>query len=174
MAANPQALTHLLVNDTAIPLLSDGKSVWNDIQFKNYEGVAGYLPNSRFGVVKQRDEHQYTPFHQGLITPVEQMPRKGKATYSGYAVATRGQEVNRNLAAQFTADFDRKRVDGALSEQGKNVFKINADIEENRFKSAESATVHTQGGFFGTHANEISGVFHEPRSDWRGAFGATQ
>lgn len=70
------------------------------------------------------------------------------------------------------ADFSAKQLNGALVENNVKLMGIQANIRGSSFYSPEGSPVSTQGSFFGTHADEIGGVFYETSTSKRGAFAA--
>lgn len=132
--------------------------------------VNGYA-NTRFGVIKN-GSGAYKGFYHGNNTEYENMPQTGSATYTGQAVISDGSTFNTNVAAHINADFSNKKLSGALSENNQKLMDIQATIRGTSFYSQESAPIATQGGFFGTNAEEVGGVFYEHSSAKRGASSA--
>lgn len=154
-----------------------GDGSWQDFSQHGYNGkVAGY-DDMRFGVVRQGSAN-YQVFYNGNNTLNENearhMPETGSANYTGKAIMTDGKTLNTNLDARFQADFGQKKLSGHLSEQGKKVLDIQANISGATFRSSANAPVETQGAFFGSKAQEIGGVFYENATGKYGAFGAKQ
>ncbi|QMT33354.1 CAP domain-containing protein [Conchiformibius steedae DSM 2580] len=166
------ALATLKIDGRTLPLTISGNSDWHTIKAQGYTGeFGGNTVFSRYGVVKAENEGQYRSFHQGLPTALADMPQAGVIRYQGQGIAAQGVE-KRYLQADFTADFDRKTLNGSLS-NAQQRFGIDAIIRGNTFVSPIGAKVATQGGFFGVNAAEVAGTFDD-RQGTQGAFGATR
>ena len=166
------ALTTLKIDGRTLPLTISGNSDWHAIKAQGYTGeFGGNTTFSRYGMVKAENEGQYRSFYQGLPTALADMPQAGKIRYQGQGIAAQGVE-KRYLQADFTADFDRKTLNGSLN-NAQQRFGIDAMIRGNTFVSPIGAKVATQGGFFGVNAAEVAGTFDD-RQGTQGAFGATR
>ncbi|WP_051255695.1 CAP domain-containing protein, partial [Conchiformibius kuhniae] len=172
VAASP-APDVLYLDGEAVPLLPQGKRDWHAIDAANHTGVfGGNTQYSRYGIVKRHDDDRYRAFSQGLPTPLAQMPQSGSVRYLGQGVAASGME-RQYFHADLRADFDRKALHGTLS-GAHGRLDVNALIRGNTFATPDHAEVCAKGGFYGTHASELSGTF-DVRADGRtGAFGAVR
>lgn len=135
----------------------------------NYQFSLGYI-NSRFGVYQVNGEdHLYV---QGYATPItnteltrhgdfKPMPTNGRNIYlDGQALY--GKSGNYiQLKSVAIADFDRKTLQVSLLEEisAEPKLQFNASIDNNTFKS-DTGNVHSRGGFYGSSANEVSGIFY--------------
>lgn len=137
-----------------------------------YEGVLNGYNDVRFGLA-QPSGSAHNVFYRGNNTQYDNMPTSGTASYTGKGVITDGSN-SRYLNSAFHADFANKNLNGVLSENGTKVAEVNAMIRGVSFHSPSDATVETQGGFFGTNAKELGGVFYNHSTNEYGAFGATQ
>lgn len=106
--------------------------------------------------------------------PTQEMPKSGTATYNGRALIFRpadGKHDRAHWNSQFVVDFATNKLDGVLSETGGTGILLKADIEGNKFKGTYDGT-YTEGGFFGTNASELSGLFSSKELGYVGAYGA--
>ena len=162
----------LRIDGTDIPLHHvSGNGQWHNISQGGYQGIVNGYNDTRFGVVKNGSE-AYKAFYHGNNTAYENMPQSGSATYTGIAVISDGNTVNTHVEAHMKADFSTKQLNGALVENNVKLMGIQANIRGSSFYSPEGSPVSTQGSFFGTHADEIGGVFYETSTSKRGAFAA--
>ena len=148
-----------------------GNGSWHQINHGNHVGTVNGYTATRFGVIKNGAD-LYKGFYHGNNTEYVNMPQTGSATYTGKAVISDGRNVNTNVAAHIQANFSAKQLDGALVENNNKLMDIHATIRGTSFYSQEGAPVATQGGFFGTNADEVGGVFYEESTSKRGAFAA--
>lgn len=148
-----------------------GNGSWHQINHGNHVGTVNGYTATRFGVIKNGAD-LYKGFYHGNNTEYVNMPQTGSATYAGKAVISDGRNVNTNVAAHIQANFSAKQLDGALVENNNKLMDIHATIRGTSFYSQEGAPVATQGGFFGTNADEVGGVFYEESTSKRGAFAA--
>ena len=148
-----------------------GNGNWHQINHGNHVGTVNGYTATRFGVIKNGAD-LYKGFYHGNNTEYVNMPQTGSATYTGKAVISDGRNVNTNVAAHIQANFSAKQLDGALVENNNKLMDIHATIRGTSFYSQEGAPVATQGGFFGTNADEVGGVFYEESTSKRGAFAA--
>ncbi|EGY51505.1 hypothetical protein HMPREF9371_2230 [Neisseria shayeganii 871] len=106
-------------------------------------------------------------FAHGQAT--ERMPMTGTAQYKGnhwiYDITLDDWGGN----AEFAVNFGDKTLDGTL-QTSKKPIHLKATISGNTF-SGEHNGVHTNGGFYGPDAAELSGVYSKP-DQFSGAFGA--
>ena len=162
----------LKVDGVNIPLHDvSGNGSWHQINHGNHVGTVNGYTATRFGVIKNGAD-LYKGFYHGNNTEYVNMPQTGSATYTGKAVISDGRNVNTNVAAHIQANFSAKQLDGALVENNNKLMDIHATIRGTSFYSQEGAPVATQGGFFGTNADEVGGVFYEESTSKRGAFAA--
>ncbi|MDK4689145.1 Slam-dependent surface lipoprotein [Kingella negevensis] len=167
---NQKPLTSLVVDGVSIPLnVEAGK--WKEIHTDSHSGVVSGYAYTRFGSLKHNEVNRYQTFYQG--TPTNNMPQTGSAKYVGQGVVVDGQALNTQVAAQFDVNFKNKSLTGSLSNNGKTVVNLQANITGNTFHSDAAATVETHGGFFGDNAVELAGDFREQKANGKiGAFGA--
>lgn len=124
-------------------------------------------PNVVYGIL--RTDMGYASFYNGKETAVAQIPASGKVDYVGQYLSDTRDSVNVTHAQGtviFSADFGSKKLTGAISDK----FQLEANIKGNKFESAAGAATSVKGGFFGTNAAQIGGVFQN--GDTVGAFGA--
>lgn len=120
--------------------------------------------NATAGVVTVADSGQRFGFFNGKFTDEKSLPR-GKVTYSADVVSTRTGALYLSKS-EIHADFATKKLTATVSRDN---IALSADIKGNRFESAANAATKVQGGFFGSQAAEIAGVFQS--GDVVGAFG---
>lgn len=169
-----EASQYLWVDNTQI-YLNDFPSngAWREFNKNGYHAEVNGYQDTRFGVVKKGSENQKV-FYFGKHTEYDNMPQTGSARYTGKGVIVDKQSTNKNVDAQFTADFGNKKLNGTLSERGQKAVDIKANIRGTSFQSPSNAAVETQGAFFGERAKELGGVFYEHSTGKYGAFGAKQ
>lgn len=100
-------------------------------------------------------------FYNGKFTDAAQIPVSGTAVYNAGVVQFNGLGSQTLGSSRFTADFGAKKVTADISRDaryGGNI-AVNADIKGNKFASATGAATQVEGGFFGTNAAEIGGIF---------------
>lgn len=127
--------------------------------------VAGVVS---FVDLPQRTYREYA-FFNGNYTDTAQIPVSGKATYAvsaayhQHAGTRHRQSISDRYDNILTADFANKTLTGNIYISGSTPqsFPIQAQIQGNRFESAESATQKTKGAFFGKNAAEIGGIFQD-------------
>lgn len=167
-------LTWMVVDDTPLYLAKfEPNGEWYSFsqsgEIGTYEGLINGYQQVRFGLAqKSSDAHKV--FYRGNNTDFDNMPQSGTATYTGKGVITDGS-TSRYLNSTFQADFANKQLNGVLSENGIQVTDIQAIIRGSSFHSPQDANVEVQGGFFGTSAEELGGVFYDYSTEQYGAFG---
>lgn len=130
---------------------------------------AGFF-HTRFGVYRANGVDHL--FAQGFATPLTEaadsrngrlspMPTSGRNTYAN-GQALYGKDGNyEQLKAVALADFDAKTITVSLLDQlgGSPKVQFNAQIDGNTFKG-DSGDIHSRGGFFGSGADEATGLFY--------------
>lgn len=170
VTSNQQHPNWVFVDGKGIALSkSHSSGQWQNFKNDTYEGVINGNSDVRYGLVKKGNS-EYLAFQHGEITP--NMPSNGSAIYSGHAVISDGRNMNTNPTVHLKADFGKKQLNGAIVENNQKVLGIHAHIRGNGFYSPESASVATEGNFYGQNANSVGGVFLEEKSGKHGSFGA--
>lgn len=190
---NTKPLQQVVIDGKTVPLTVKGDGSYQRVSGTNV-GLANGYTNTRFGAISMNGADA-SVFYQGNQTPASAIPTSGNATYTGKAVVVRDvwtdtgktvkvnnrtntvMERHQNIAqanAEFNVDFAKKSLEGSIKESGKTTIGVQADIKGSTFASKSSASVHTQGAFFGDKAQELSGVFEDLNSGTYGAFGATK
>lgn len=125
------------------------------------------------GVVTTASGNNYV-FYNGRFTDAAQMPVSGRAVYNvGAATFTSGGSQMLSSNNLLTADFGTKKLTGELkSLESIGNIAVNADINGNKFASANGAAAQVEGGFFGRAAEEIGGIFKQGNAV--GAFAGKQ
>ena len=101
------------------------------------------------------------------------MPTEGSVVYKGdatYRKVGTGNEVNYGSSA-LTADFVASTVNGALEFDDVADIEIAAIIEGNEFSGRKDG-YNTTGGFYGTDAEYVGGIYQNNRA--QGTFGASK
>lgn len=129
-------------------------------------------PNVTVGVLstKNLDDtgYQNYAFFNGKFTDVAQMPVMGSATYQVSTAFRENQDSSVRSSVyrgpfNINVDFGTKKLDGVIEREqkyGGNIV-LKADIHGNRFQSASTEETQVKGGFFGDHAAEIGGIYHD-------------
>lgn len=146
-----------------------------------------YLSHMRFGSytdVNHNNNPNFNPayvFALGSVTPQADMPKSGKATYSGLALASPiGGGVYEEGTSTFNVDFGTKKLNGSVSVGRWNPVSLTAKIDGNQFSGTFAEGIQTTGRFYGPKAAELGGVFNGevPSNNagvnfkWIGSFGA--
>ena len=146
-----------------------------------------YLSHMRFGSytdVNHNNNPNFNPayvFALGSVTPQADMPKSGKATYSGLALASPiGGGVYEEGTSTFNVDFGTKKLNGSVSVGRWNPVSLTAKIDGNQFSGTSAEGIQTTGRFYGLKAAELGGVFNGevPSNNagvnfkWIGSFGA--
>ena len=146
-----------------------------------------YLSHMRFGSytdVNHNNNPNSNPayvFALGSVTPQADMPKSGKATYSGLALASPiGGGVYEEGTSTFNVDFGTKKLNGSVSVGRWNPVSLTAKIDGNQFSGTSTDGVKTSGRFYGPQAAEMGGVFNGEvpapvgggTFKWIGSFGA--
>lgn len=157
----------------------------SDKQSDTYAEVGKDLNYAVYGVFeryphKDMRKDSGFAFVQGKAGRPEDVPTAGTAEYRGSALYRSDNLLEATAAAdaRFTVDFGNKKLNGDIVDAGagKN-FKLEADIDGNRFDSKSGAKVLTYGNFYGANAEELAGVFRDNSDEnktYGGAFGATR
>ena len=114
-------------------------------------------------------------FYQGLMTPVEAMPKTGSAIYQGNAFYNDVSNINTVGSSLFNVDFGEKSLTGGVySAEGRfNPVMLQANIAGNRFVYVDGTTKNSMSGIFlGPQAEEMAGRFDHPSEGKSGTFGA--
>ena len=102
------------------------------------------------------------------------MPTTGSAQYNGLSVHLPRNGSPINGTSQFRVDFANKTVTGTVTPDGHAAIGLNAAINGNTFSgTSANGSVNTSGGFYGSQAAEMAGVYSES-GQFSGAFGATK
>lgn len=171
-ATNATPLTMVVVNGVSLPISVTTQGNWRHTNHEKYQTWVNGYANSRFGAVEFKIADNTNVFYQGLQTAEGAMPQSGTATYKGQAVVVDKGVANLNVQSQFNANFGNKTLTGTLTENGKTLYNLSADIKGSSFASKANASVQTEGAFFGNNAEELGGIFKDTNSDAKGAFGA--
>ena len=145
-----------------------------------------YLSHMRFGSytdVSHNNNPNSNPayvFAVGSVTPQADMPKSGKATYSGLALASPIGGVYEEGTSTFNVDFGAKKLNGTVAVGRWNPVALTAKINGNQFSGTSTAGIQTTGRFYGPQAAEMGGVFNgeTPSNNagvnfkWIGSFGA--
>ena len=146
-----------------------------------------YLSHMRFGSytdVNHNNNPNSNPayvFALGSVTPQADMPKSGKATYAGLALASPiGGGVYEEGTSTFNVDFGTKKLNGSVSVGRWNPVSLTAKIDGNQFSGTSTDGVKTSGRFYGPQAAEMGGVFNGEvpapvgggTFKWIGSFGA--
>lgn len=157
----------LIPNVTASNITITSGSGWH---FTDNSITSTTLAHAKYGfVVTQSGTSLFV-----IGKPTQEMPKSGTVTYNGSALIYRpadGKHDRENWSSQFVVDFATNKLDGVLSETSGTGLLLKADIEGNKFKGAYDG-VYTEGGFFGTNASELSGIFSSESDGLIGAYGA--
>ncbi len=142
-------------------------------------------------------------FIHGHLTPSDQVPLTGQASYKGrWSAFGRAPEGQAYIArsseneARFLADFGSKTLSGSLQgSSGADVIDVSARIQGNRFEgtasintslTADNQAINASpqsrisgvsalhGAFFGPNANELGGQFLNADQSFGGVFGAKE
>ena len=104
-------------------------------------------------------EEKSYEFAYGKLTPANDVPASGKATYKGYAT----QRFDSGVLAyksSFNVDFGKKTIDGKISsELSSDVIALSGKISGNSFSGTKGA-VEMKGNFYGPKAAELGGVYN--------------
>ena len=145
-----------------------------------------YLSHMRFGSytdVNHNNNPNSNPayvFVLGSVTPQADMPKSGKATYAGLALASPiGGSVYEEGTSTFNVDFGAKKLNGTVAVGHWNPVALTAKINGNQFLGTSTAGIQTTGRFYGPQAAEMGGVFNGETSSnnagvnfkWIGSFG---
>ncbi|KMJ43815.1 hypothetical protein AB204_17585 [Xenorhabdus khoisanae] len=150
--------------------------------FKNQYADIVQVPNSEvyFGEWAQttpdKSDKTHTVFYAGKDVTTN-MPKGGTATYTTTGISQ--YNGNNRLSGELTADFDRQKLTGSLSNSSRKI-SLDADINSDAgFSGKATADDHingrTEGKFFGDSASSLAGyaTFDSDRSKDT-AFGGTK
>ena len=125
----------------------------------------------RFGAYENSDYSSYPDgpptyaFALGQVTPANDMPTSGQATYKGSSLISLigggGYSAVTSLGtSQFNADFGAKKIEGTLMPNLSNIpISLSGSISGSAF-SGQKDHVKMSGNFYGPQASELGGVFN--------------
>lgn len=96
-------------------------------------------------------------FAYGKLTPANDVPASGTATYEGYTHTYPAISLNASL---FNVDFGKKTIDGKIYDASdvQDYVALSGTISGNSFSGTKGA-VEMQGNFYGPNAAELGGIF---------------
>lgn len=109
-----------------------------------------YLSHMRFGSytdVNHNNNPNFNPayvFALGSVTPQADMPKSGKATYSGLALASPIGGVYEEGTSTFNVDFGTKKLNGSVSVGRWNPVSLTAKIDGNQFSGTSAEGIKPQ------------------------------
>ena len=109
-----------------------------------------YLSHMRFGSytdVNHNNNPNSNPayvFALGSVTPQADMPKSGKATYSGLALASPIGGVYEEGTSTFNVDFGTKKLKGSVSVDRWNPVSLTAKIDGNQFSGTSAEGIKPQ------------------------------
>jgi hypothetical protein len=109
-----------------------------------------YLSYMRFGSytdVNHNNNPNFNPayvFALGSVTPQADMPKSGKATYSGLALASPIGGVYEEGTSTFNVDFGTKKLNGSVSVGRWNPVSLTAKIDGNQFSGTSAEGIKPQ------------------------------
>ena len=109
-----------------------------------------YLSHMRFGSYTDVNHNNpnFNPayvFALGSVTPQADMPKSGKATYSGLALASPiGGGVYEEGTSTFNVDFGTKKLNGSVSVGRWNPVSLTAKIDGNQFSGTSAEGIKPQ------------------------------
>ncbi|QMT43243.1 transferrin-binding protein-like solute binding protein [Kingella oralis] len=110
-----------------------------------------YLSHMRFGSytdVNHNNNPNSNPayvFALGSVTPQADMPKSGKATYAGLALASPiGGGVYEEGTSTFNVDFGTKKLNGSVSVGRWNPVSLTAKIDGNQFSGTSAEGIKPQ------------------------------
>ena len=125
----------------------------------------------RFGAYENSDYSSYPDgpptyaFALGQVTPANDMPTSGQATYKGSSLISLigggGYSAVTSLGtSQFNANFGAKKIEGTLMPNLSNIpISLSGSISGSAF-SGQKDHVKMSGNFYGPQASELGGVFN--------------
>lgn len=181
---NVQNLNHLIIYISDYKgeprhtyLYEDTNPVWNTKTDGSYAvtNIGTTMSYARFGMVKDDYAEHQAAFYQGHQTLTKDVPTTGTAIYQGVSVYTcKTCNGFKTGDATITANFGSKSLTGNLAgigEKGESG-AILATISGNTFSSTTPFEgTRVKGAFFGSQAEEVSGVFINETRGTLGAFG---
>lgn len=170
--ANPNLTTTVMVNGTPFSAQIGSAGALRHINHEQYQSWVNGYEQSRFGMLDFKAADEPLVFYQGHQTAESAMPKTGTATYNGRAMTIKNGRATTNLDSQFTANFGNKTLNGTIKQGNTTLYNLSADIKGSSFASKAGASVATEGAFFGNNAQELGGIFYDPKTDTKGAFGA--
>ena len=192
--ARADLLLPSLITDPVAMQLAGTDDVETENGFQTYEGTANVLADDDLNYVSVYkdfgDDGEMRIAHvdgavmaDTLEVPVDgvavigqettTMPTEGAVDYKGDATYRKvgvGNEVNYGSSA-LTADFVASTVNGALEFDEVVDIEIAAVIEGNEFSGRKNG-YNTTGGFYGTDAEYVGGIYQNNRA--QGTFGASK
>lgn len=140
-----------------------------------YHNVASgsHMSYAKYGYYDDEQADSDYLYYQGQKTPVSAIPTTGSAVYTGRSLYV-CDDCNEDVVigtSSFNVNFANKTLTGAINNTIANI-TLNANIAGNGFVGTTNDGTTTTGAFFGSNAQELSGVYHNNVREFAGAFGA--
>lgn len=102
---------------------------------------------------------------------LREMPISGVYEYNGKAFYGKGGSYD-ELTTKAYADFSNRKVKVELSKDSMQTLTFGGDIKGNTFSGSHNG-IATKGGFYGSKANDIGGIFYNTNNGNDGVFGGS-